>query len=677
MAKIKRTARLSSVNKTTQGDDDGSNNNTGAKRKLQSSGSDSSSSDDTDESEEKTNTARAKLLHARKSLSPEPSGPNLGDSEQDDDNSTTNNVNNTGYVGTQITTGKQLADNPSLYSNSENNSDEEEEKSPGKQVMGHDLSNSNSSSDGSDDSSNSNSSSDGSDDSEAKTTVVVNTWRGKQLAHKCAWSNCTCPMVELLRCTELGCMSTLHRMCQTKWEGPGEITDEQPFGDFCPLHHPLRKRKYHSEEDNDDGSNNSTEPVKKLKQSSPGKQVMGNDNDSSGESSVDSSESSSSSSSDSSTSSVSDDESDLPFSDLNIRIVLLAFCLLHDVHDQQSHTSFPTSNACEFNIRHVAVSRINCVQNSMLHKLRNEKKGAVPSVTDGSYLVAFTSFQVEQTDNSLPMTSVTSCDKTVSHYAGPLTVPILLDAILWIKGRSWRKKYSTDDDAMKAVKKLISVEGEIDLTKGLIVYLRLLGNVIPPDLSPTELTEFINDHTWDSSITTVGEKDAAVASGDGYRLLRFILSNLAHHTKIVTHIADGSHRITTLVGGLVGYRFSANEDTTEINDYASNMPHSSTQKVIRFTIPNRFDVKLVQQMKRFSSDAQTSATMQVPHTLRDTLSNEMTKLHKKCDDAKIPCLCVCLDLLYKIIQSGESVMTADDWTCIKNGTLMGPQCDFE
>jgi hypothetical protein len=72
----------------------------------------------------------------------------------------------------------------------------------------------------------------------------------------CNWGNCTLQNnTKVSRCSEPGCIFTLHALCQTQWEQAHDIDvdcKDNYIGDYCQLHHPKKVKLFDGSGDDDD-----------------------------------------------------------------------------------------------------------------------------------------------------------------------------------------------------------------------------------------------------------------------------------------------------------------------------------------------------------------------------------------------------------------------------------------
>ena len=72
----------------------------------------------------------------------------------------------------------------------------------------------------------------------------------------CNWGNCTLQNnTKVSRCSEPGCIFTLHALCQTQWEQAHDIDvdcEDNYIGDYCQLHHPKKVKLFDGSGDDDD-----------------------------------------------------------------------------------------------------------------------------------------------------------------------------------------------------------------------------------------------------------------------------------------------------------------------------------------------------------------------------------------------------------------------------------------
>ena len=353
----------------------------------------------------------------------------------------------------------------------------------------------------------------------------------------------------------------------------------------------------------------------------------------------------------------------------NVNIGILPSLQLHSSmpFSDDGHPPPPDTKALDLNCRHVDISRMTCrdPKDNMVKKLRGEEKNSTtPSVVVGMVHIVVTSYTLaeeELVQSSLPMKSVAFPEERALCHAIPCTVEILKTAIKYLEGKSGNQD----------TQEVTTVE------EGLCSYLQLLGEKMPKDIDFSKLKAFIKDHDWsddswglDKCLELIGEtQNTADLQGpeNGYFLQRFIHENLARETKIVAHFVDGIHRVTAMDFTLIGW-CSPNDDddaTKARNNYCQCLPHQDVNIDMNTFIPAVIDEKLLQYMKRLSSEIQSMACSQVPHNVRDIIANEMTRLWKRCDDDKIPYLWDGLGVLYKVL--GGKDVSEEDIKVMKNG----------
>ena len=340
--------------------------------------------------------------------------------------------------------------------------------------------------------------------------------------------------------------------------------------------------------------------------------------------------------------------------------------------------SVPNTQAIPCNIRSLNLARITCEDenSNMVVKLRKEvAQEEACSVLDGIIHVVLSSFKCKGSDDdndnndnddegntsSIPMQSVLSADSS-EHFAIPLTIQILNDALVWLMVGHDKEEFLLDD--------------ELTISDGVKKYLELLSKKVPMDMNVDHLTQFIQEHEWKNADWQGGEIQGLVtnliwnrgqspllpafnsvsAVSDGYRLQRFIHENLAKQTKIVINIIDGIHRIAALDCVLVGYHHypsnKSKHDNDNIDAYARLFPHrNKTVSLAMYILPTfktKDDIRgLISQYQELSTKIQQKNANFTPHTIREIIFHEMTRL---ASETTVPYLWDCLGILYSVIR---------------------------
>jgi hypothetical protein len=357
--------------------------------------------------------------------------------------------------------------------------------------------------------------------------------------------------------------------------------------------------------------------------------------------------------------------------EIEVKAYLLPLFQLHAKSQTNIQNELPKTLAIGFNCRSVSNARLTCTDKdkNMLYKLRNETEKIVPSVLDGRVHAVMSSYCVENIHYDSPettnnMTSVLNPleERNEPYQAIKLTVQIILNAIIWVKGIKWKQDMIDrgENDIINCILLEInekpSDEPTIDIV--LSIFFQELENGMPTTMVPEDLLGFINNHEWGEESIDCFQNDK-----NGYRLRRFIHENLAKQTMVVAHIVDGIHRVTAIDCAYIGY------SSTTDNEYSTKLPHKDTMLSVHAYIPTVFDVKLRNQMNNISKEVQCSGSKQMPHSIRDFLANEIPKLHSLCIEKKVFYLSNCVDAVYKVIE-GQPI-SGDEWQVIKDGIPVG------
>jgi len=356
---------------------------------------------------------------------------------------------------------------------------------------------------------------------------------------------------------------------------------------------------------------------------------------------------------------------------LDLFLVVLPTLQLHVSSNAQSPSMEPPNTAaCTFNMRKLNFSRLTCLktEDNMLCSLRAEKEGyeKMSSVVQGMYAGVFSSYIEKSQTPSLPMTSVLRPENedSASYHAIPLTSDIIKDAMQWLHGIDWEKQLPENE-----------TEDEHSIQQLLKNYLTLLQEKIPKENSLCDLKNFILDHKWSPDSwgsntqaynrlcgshlcekTNNNEPVEDANLEDVYFLRRFIHENLARQTKIVVHIVDGIHRVTTADCVLIGYtgpQHANKEEKDAIRNYATRSPHKNLKVRVNCFTPEKINERYRTLMREKSSHIQKMANLQRDHTVLDILGNKMKILAKKCDECDVPYLWDCLGVVFKVVADQE------------------------
>jgi hypothetical protein len=252
----------------------------------------------------------------------------------------------------------------------------------------------------------------------------------------------------------------------------------------------------------------------------------------------------------------------LPSKEVQIKAGAYPCLLYHRTDVLEQRAKIPEHMSCPVNMRMVDITRLGhnnlSTQKNLVYLLREENLATNPSTmlsAGGAYHVVFTSYDETNSSTPVAMHSTTSSleTETISACATHLTLEIITNAIKWFVGTetSIQREYTS-------------------VAEALTDYLTTLNNVIPLNkqsgglVGLQETLTFIENHVWSDDCRedldfVCGELRDYIewsrnnSKDDMTQIVflsclarRFLYKHVAKQTKIVMHVVDGIHRLTTI-----------------------------------------------------------------------------------------------------------------------------------